>query len=242
MRAASRHQRAFSLVELLVVVATIGLLTALIAPALGRSRRAAHDAVCRSNLRQSFGVCLQFASDHDGLGPAIGQPYASVPNWALVVLQASGAREQGSGAYREQSVLACPAASREMSVAMTRTYAMNATGHNEQAWNADPDRFDEIPAAGVHVGVRFDRAPHPSRAALLFDAARNTQQPPLPPDRCASVLDFRPEASMADRIGRFHAGAAARARRPEREFNGAMLDGSVAPHADPPAHFLDPLP
>lgn len=239
---APRSPRAFSLVELLIVVAVIGLLVALVAPALGRSRRAALDAVCVSNLRQSFTACRVFASDHDGMGPAIGQPYASTPNWALVVLRASGAAEPGSAAYREQSVLACPAASRALDAPMTRTYAMNGAGHNRQPWNADPDSYDDPPTAVAFVGVRLDRAAQPSRAALLIDSARNTQSPPLPADRCASVIDFRPDAAMADRIGRWHTGAGARAGAPAPAFNAAMLDGSVAAHADAPASFEEPLP
>lgn len=242
MHGAPRSPRAFSLVELLIVVAVIGLLVALVAPALGRSRRAELDAVCVSNLRQSFTACRVFASDHDGMGPAIGQPYASTPNWALVVLRASGAAEPGAAAYREQSVLACPAASRALDAPMTRTYAMNGAGHNRQPWNADPDSYDDPPTAGAFVGVRLDRAAQPSRAALLIDSARNTQSPPLPADRCASVIDFRPDAAMADRIGRWHTGAGVRAGAPAPAFNAAMLDGSVAAHADAPASFEDPLP
>ena len=43
---------AFTLIELLAVVAVIGLLTALLAPVLGRTFRSGQEAQCRSNLRQ----------------------------------------------------------------------------------------------------------------------------------------------------------------------------------------------
>ncbi len=42
----------FTLVELLVVVAVIGVLAALVMPAIGRAREAARSAACKNNLRQ----------------------------------------------------------------------------------------------------------------------------------------------------------------------------------------------
>ncbi|MEI7767464.1 MAG: type II secretion system protein [Phycisphaerae bacterium] len=48
----SRHPSAFSLVELLVVVAIIGVLLAMVVPAMGRARAQSRQAACGSNLRQ----------------------------------------------------------------------------------------------------------------------------------------------------------------------------------------------
>lgn len=54
----------FSLVELLVVVAGIGLLTALIAGMLAALRASAQAATCASNLRQLAAANLAYAADH----------------------------------------------------------------------------------------------------------------------------------------------------------------------------------
>jgi prepilin-type N-terminal cleavage/methylation domain-containing protein/prepilin-type processing-associated H-X9-DG protein len=59
-------RRGFTLVELLVVVAILGMLAALLLPVLAQARESARRAGCTSNLRQ-IGIALQaYADDHDG--------------------------------------------------------------------------------------------------------------------------------------------------------------------------------
>lgn len=57
--------KAFTLVELLVVVAVIGILGALLLPALARSRASAQRTQCASNLRQ-LGLAAQMYWDENG--------------------------------------------------------------------------------------------------------------------------------------------------------------------------------
>lgn len=231
--------RGFTLVELLIVAAVVALLIAILAPSLGASRRAAESAVCSANLRSCFTACAVFAHDHNGRGPAIGVPYTALPNWALVVQAYSGVRESGPAAYRADGALACTGASRFYGRAMTRTYAMNGVGHNRQAWNTDPDNYDDqSPAPSPPVAIRFDLVRLPSEFVLLIDGARNPQQPPLPEGRCASVVDFRPDANMADRIGRYHPGASGGSAA----LNAASFDGAVRAFADVPDRWLEALP
>lgn len=60
---------AFSLVELLVVIAVVAILAALLLPALSRSRETAKEARCTNNLKQIYAGFLLYQSDNDGRFP-----------------------------------------------------------------------------------------------------------------------------------------------------------------------------
>lgn len=68
MKPISSH-RAFTLLELLTVVAIVGLLVALIVPALSGVRDRATAAGCISNLRSIGSLMTVYAADHDGYLP-----------------------------------------------------------------------------------------------------------------------------------------------------------------------------
>jgi len=62
--------RGFTLIEILIVLAVLGLLAALLLPAFSRTRESARRVTCASNLKQ-IGLGLhQYVQDSDGRMPA----------------------------------------------------------------------------------------------------------------------------------------------------------------------------
>ena len=59
----------FTLVELMVVVGIIGLLVAILLPALSAARAASQRAYCANNLRQIVTAAVMYAGDHQGYLP-----------------------------------------------------------------------------------------------------------------------------------------------------------------------------
>jgi len=82
-RSLSRGFRAFTLVELLVVISIIALLIGMLLPALGSARSAAHVVVCGTNLKSIGTAWLSFAADNNDYIPSpgtIGQDLMTDPD------------------------------------------------------------------------------------------------------------------------------------------------------------------
>ena len=75
-----RRRSALTLVELLVVVSILGVLIALLLPAVQQARAAARRTVCQNNLRQLGLAILQYTNNHRGKFPR-GAHASDDPSW-----------------------------------------------------------------------------------------------------------------------------------------------------------------
>ncbi len=87
--------KAFTLTELLVVVAIIGILAALLMPALSSAKSKASSISCLNNLRQVGLALTLYASDHDGFYPPRREPTNAWPTTLYPY-------------YKEPRILKCP--------------------------------------------------------------------------------------------------------------------------------------
>jgi prepilin-type N-terminal cleavage/methylation domain-containing protein len=71
LRAAGSPRRAFTLIEILVVIAIISVLASILFPVFGRARASSRETSSRSNLKQIGLAVHQYAQDYDSRSPII---------------------------------------------------------------------------------------------------------------------------------------------------------------------------
>jgi type II secretory pathway pseudopilin PulG len=160
--------RAFTTVEILVVVAVLGVLMALTMPMLARVRNGARASVTVANLRSHSAVLLSYTIDYKDLFPALTNPRASYS-----VIRCESASVAVRAAYFDQFNL--------WNVGLADQYYDGS--FRTKAFHSGWDSIAVSPRAGLHLACSFSADPS------YYDADTRTAPPAqLRPIKATEVL------------------------------------------------------
>ncbi|WDE95753.1 type II secretion system protein [Lentisphaera profundi] len=144
-----KQKKTFTLIEVLLVFAIIGILASLLIPTLRKARDTSRAALCVSNMKQMFYGAFMYTEDNGNYYPATTFPKAGVYNRSIhdgiatyvMDVSSTGHNPALSQSYSEGGIFSCPSfdeselTARGVSATATRSgysgYGSNPSIHND---------------------------------------------------------------------------------------------------------------
>ena len=173
---AERHAPAFTLIELLTVIAIIGILAAILIPTVGKVRDMARATQCSSNMRQIGMAVMAYANDNKNATPsgigAGGLVNGQPRSWYLQIGPYFGADYSSVDKTRNAlRILTCPASVRSLSGELDVPW----NGFNDAHWPFISDFGFNFAVnnpnyqGGRVILTRFDQPRNPANTPLLAE-------------------------------------------------------------------------
>ncbi|RRJ94345.1 DUF1559 domain-containing protein [Opitutaceae bacterium TAV4] len=164
---------AFTLIELLTVIAIIGILAAIIIPTVGKVRESARTAQCVSNLRQLALASQAYGADNkDTIVP--WRINSTAPYWTTSLAPYVGVKKPPSGDV-ENSVFMCPVVKPNMNSGATPTDGVTTPAYTYYREDRIFTRYTinlHITDGGgtwERISAKYSQIEHPTKTYLFLD-------------------------------------------------------------------------
>lgn len=141
---------AFTLIELLTVIAIIGILAGILIPVVGRVRDTARASNCVSNLRQLHAAVILYANDHRDNLP-LAYENATQRGWDYALGDGGYTQARKENGKWVSQVFGCPRQRTAVNAVSLTTYGMNGT------------------LTGSNTPIKLAAIEQPTRSLLMAD-------------------------------------------------------------------------